>query len=108
MRGKREFLSQGMRIAGAAPAAPANGVPNANPNPNPNANPQTAPNLNTNAGFAQDEQEQSQLALAEGDRPTEALEMSAARSAAFVGSAALLLCAATAVAWRRREQLAGA
>jgi hypothetical protein len=90
--------------AAVAPAAPANGVPNANPNPNPNANPQTAPNLNTNAGFAQDEQEQNQLALAEGDRPTEQLEMSAARSSAFVGTAALLLCAATAVAWRRREQ----
>lgn len=107
--GVRGLPAAAALVAGVAagPAAPANGVPNANPNPNPNANPQTAPNLNTSTGLAQDEQEQGQLALAEGDQgAAEQLEMSAARSGAFVGAAALLLCAATAVAHRRREQLA--
>src|SRR3954453_1062058 len=48
--------------AGVAPAAPPNPPPNVNANFNPN------PAVNPNAGFAQQDEEQPQLALAESDQ----------------------------------------
>ncbi len=101
----RPEAAAALAAAAAAPAAPAQGVPNANPNPNPNANPNPnpAPNANTNPGVADQEETEGQLAYAEGERVTQ-VEMSAVRERAFVGTAALLLCAATAAAWRRRDE----
>jgi hypothetical protein len=87
--------------AAAAPAAPGQPVPNANPNPNPNVNPNTAPNVNTNPGMADQQETQAQLAMAESDQgPAEQFEM----SAAFVGTAGLMLCVATTIVWRRQVQ----
>ncbi|HVF06764.1 MAG TPA: vWA domain-containing protein [Frankiaceae bacterium] len=47
------------------PPPPPAPVPNPQPNPNPNPNPQPNPQLNPNAGFATQEEQQVQLALAD-------------------------------------------
>lgn len=98
-------LPVALAAAAAGPAAPAQGAPNPNPNPHPNPhpNPNPAPNVNANPGAAHQDETEEQLAFAEGERETQ-VEMSAVRSGVFVGTAALMLCAAVAVAHPRREQ----
>ena len=77
---------------------------NPNANPQPNANPNTAPNVSGNVGMAEQSEQQSQLAFAHDEMtPGSEFAMSAG---AFVGSAAFLLCVASAVAVRSRRSLA--
>jgi hypothetical protein len=90
--------------AAQVPAPQVNPQVNPNANPQPNANPNTAPNVSGNVGMAEQSEQQSQLAFAHDEMtPGSELAMSAG---AFVGSAAFLLCVASAVAVRSRRSLA--
>src|SRR4051794_13978658 len=94
--------------AGVAPAAPPNPPTNVNGNFNPN------PAVNPNAGFAQQDEEQPQLALAESDQGLEDAEgqqlamsrrtTDSERAALMLGAAGLMTAAAAGYATRRRWQ----
>jgi hypothetical protein len=98
----------------ALPAAVAPGTP-PNPPPNVNANANPNPAVNPNAGFAQQDEEQPQLALAESDQgledePGTSLAMSRrssdAQAAWMLGAAGLMTAGAAAYATRSRWRTA--
>jgi hypothetical protein len=92
--------------AGVAPGAPPNPPTNFNANANPN------PAVNPNAGFAQQDDQQPQLALAESDQGLEDAEgqqlamsrrtSETERTALMLGAAGLMTAAAAGYATRRR------
>ena len=92
--------------AGVAPGAPPNPPTNFNGNANPN------PAVNPNAGFAQQDDQQPQLALAESDQGLEDAEgqqlamsrrtTETERTALMLGAAGLMTAAAAGYATRRR------
>jgi hypothetical protein len=96
--------------AGVAAAAPPNPPANFNGPPNPN------PAVNPNAGFAQQDEQQPQLALAESDQGMEEAEghqlamsrrtTNNEQTALMLGAAGLMTAAAAGYATRRRWQTA--
>ena len=95
--------------AGIAPGPPPNPPTNVNANFNPN------PAVNPNAGFAQQDEEQPQLALAESDQGLQDAEntsMAMSRrtsddhTALMLGAAALMTAGAAGYATRRRWRTA--